>query len=185
MSPPSCANPRKLALVDARLVVAQGDVLDPPSIASVLNGADAVVSTIGISSLKPTTLYSDGTRNIIAAMKAQGPRRLISISAAGFHIDKNDPVLMRYALKPLISGILKEHYADLMRMERIIAESGVDWTVVVPPKLTDGPRTGHYRVAINENVRNSWSISRADIADYVVAHLPSPAVQSSLVYVAY
>ena len=178
-------DPRKLTLAHERLVVAQGDVLDLPSIARTLDGAEAVVSTIGLDTFKPTTLYSQGTRNIIAAMKGKGLRRFIGVSASGFHIDENDPPLLRYLGKPIISRILKEMYADLARMERIVRDSDCDWTIIVPPKLTDGPRTGNYRVAINVNVRNGWSISRADVAHYAVAHLESSTLRPSLVFLAY
>ena len=56
--------------------------------------------------------------------------------------------------------VLKEMYTDLVRMETVVQKSTLDWTIVRPPRLTDGPRTGHYHAAINEHLRKCWSISR-------------------------
>jgi putative NADH-flavin reductase len=60
-----------------------------------------------------------------------------------------------------------------------------DWTIVVPPRLTDGPRTGHYREALDVNVRSGLSISRADVADYIVKDLARATPQRGLAFIAY
>jgi putative NADH-flavin reductase len=80
--------------------------------------------------------------------------------------------------------VLKESYADLVRMESVIAESDRDWTIVVPPRLTDGPRTERYREAIDVNVRNGQSISRADVAHYIVKHLAKATPRPALAFLA-
>jgi putative NADH-flavin reductase len=69
-------------------------------------------------------------------------------------------------------------------MESVIAESDRDWTIVVPPRLTDGPRTGRYREELDVNVRNGQSISRADVADYIVKHLAKATPRPALAFVA-
>lgn len=58
--------------------------------------------------------------------------------------------------------------ADKRRMEDVVRASGLDWTIVRPPRLTDGPRTGTYRTATDRNVRGGLRLSRADLADYVL-----------------
>jgi putative NADH-flavin reductase len=177
-------DPGKLNLRHERLDVVRGDVLDGATVRSAIVGHDAVVSAMGVRDRAPTTLYSEGARNALTAMTAEGIRRYIAISASGFHRDANDPFLLRYVLKPIVSQVLKVHYADLVRMESIIAESDRDWTIVVPPRLTDGPRTGRYREALDVNVRNGQSISRADVADYIVKHLAKATPRPALAFVA-
>jgi putative NADH-flavin reductase len=177
-------DPGKLSLRHERLAIVRGDVLDGETVRTAIVGHDAVVSALGVRDRAPTTLYSEGARNALTAMTAEGIRRYIAISASGFHRDENDPFLIRYVLKPIVSLLLKESYADLVRMESIIAESDRDWTIVVPPRLTDGPRTERYREELDVNVRNGQSISRADVADYIVKHLAKATPRPALAFVA-
>jgi putative NADH-flavin reductase len=177
-------DPGKLTLRHERLAIARGDVLDQDALRSAIVGHDAVVSAMGVGNRAPTTLYSEGARNTLAAMTAEGVRRYVAISASGFHRDENDPFLLRYLLKPIVSQVLKEHYADLIRMESVIRASDRDWTIVIPPRLTDGPRTQRYREELDVNVRNGQSISRADVADYIVKHLAKATPGPALAFVA-
>jgi putative NADH-flavin reductase len=78
--------------------------------------------------------------------------------------DPGDGFWMRHLLSPLIKAILRSHYADLARMEDVLRQSALDWTVVRPPRLTDRPLTGKYRTAIGRNVLGGAVISRADVA---------------------
>lgn len=156
------------------------------TLVSAVAGQDVVVSTIGVNSLKPTTLYSVGARNVVTAMKAGGISRFFGIGANAMHIDANDAPLLRYVAKPIVARILREHYADIARMEGIVENSGLDWTIVVPPRLTAGPPTGKYRTALNENVRGGKpAISRADCADYIVQHFNGHNSVSGLVFIAH
>jgi putative NADH-flavin reductase len=177
-------DPAKLTERHERLAAVRGDVLDGAAVRSAIAGHDAVVSAMGVRDRAPTTLYSQGARNALTAMTAEGIRRYIAISASGFHRDENDPFFLRYVGKPIISQLLKEHYADLVRMETVIAESDRDWTIVVPPRLTDGPRTGRYREALDVNVRNGQSISRPNVADYIVKLLAQPTPRPALAFIA-
>jgi uncharacterized protein YbjT (DUF2867 family) len=65
-------------------------------------------------------------------------------------------------------------YADLAQMEDVLAGSGLDWTVVRPPQLTDMPFTGRYRTAYGQNIRGGWSVSRADVAHLMLRVLEQP-----------
>ena len=178
-------DPRKLILSHERLAIVRGDVLDREAVRIAVRGHEAVVSTMGVRSRERTTLYSEGARNTLAAMRAEGIRRYIGISASPLHRGENDSFLMRSVLKPLITRVLKEHYADLARMESVILASDLDWTIVAPPKLTDGPRTRRYREALDVDVRNGLSISRADVADYIVKLLAQPTPRPAFAFVAY
>jgi uncharacterized protein YbjT (DUF2867 family) len=65
-------------------------------------------------------------------------------------------------------------YDDLARMEDILRDSGLDWTILRPPQLTGKPLTGRYRTARGQNVRGGRSIPRADVAHYMLAVLAQP-----------
>ena len=127
-------------------------------------------------------VYSDGVGNILQAMQPAGVHRLICISATGL-----DPgqFLQHYIAKPILWRILHNMYTDLACMEERVKGSAVDWTIIRPPQLNDKPRTGRYQVAYNKHLPAAWSISRADLADYIVQHLADPATYRAWVEVAY
>ncbi|MEO8396285.1 MAG: NAD(P)H-binding protein, partial [Chloroflexota bacterium] len=70
-------------------------------------------------------------------------------------------------------------------MEKEVSASNLDWTILRPPQLTNGARTGQYQSAINEQLTHGSKISRADVADYIVAHLNDKATYRGLVETAY
>jgi putative NADH-flavin reductase len=149
---------------------------DPATLRSAIDGADAVLSGLGARLKADRGVAARGTRAIIQAMCAVGVRRIIVVSAAPIgtfpssgrpnppQYDPGDGFIMRHVLAPVIKAALHEHYTDLARMEDAIRESGTAWTIVRPPRLTNGPMTGHYRTAYGQNVRRGLSISRANVA---------------------
>ena len=160
-----------------RLTVAKVDVLDAPQVTAVLEGADAVLSSLGVPyGNKLITTYSAGTANIVAGMKANAVRRLVATSSSA-----TDPAVrfknsgggaLLEALKPLvIFGFGRTTYADMRRMEAVISGSGLDWTIVRPSGLFDTDAASDYRVAEN-HVRGAFT-SRLDLARFMVAQLES------------
>jgi hypothetical protein len=119
-------------------------------------------------------------------MQATGVRRIVVVSAAPIGTvpspgrpmpprhDPGDGFLMRHLFSHVAKTLFREHYADLALMEDILRDSGLDWTVVRPPRLTDKPLTGRYRVAYGQNVRGGWSVSRADVAQLMLRVLEHP-----------
>jgi uncharacterized protein YbjT (DUF2867 family) len=81
---------------------------------------------------------------------------------------------MRHVLSPLVKTVLRAHYADLALMEDVLHESGLDWTVVRPPQLTDKSLTRDYRIAYQQNVPGGTKISRADVAHCMLRALREP-----------
>lgn len=179
---------RDLARVDTqheRLTALQGDVLNPATLAPAMQGQDAVISTIGVAGRGTTTLYSEGMRHIIQAMRDADVRRLVAVSAAPLSIDSGDTLPSRLLLKPLLLALLKPVYDDMARMEEQIRSSGLDWTIVRPPRLTDKPLTGHYRTALNLSVRGGYTIGRADLAGAILTLLDDPSTIRAAVGIAY
>jgi putative NADH-flavin reductase len=162
-------DPARLTQSHPLLTVLPADVLDPAAIGPAVSGTDAVVSALGSRDGRaPTTFCADSAASVIRAMRAEGVRRLVVVSAGTLPTEGDGPVT-RLILKPMLSALLLKHtIADKRQMEAIVGASGLEWTIVRPPMLTDGPRTGKYRSAVDRNVRGGMRISRADLADCVL-----------------
>lgn len=182
-------HPEQIALRHERLEVVCGDALDPASVEAVINGSDAVVSCLGVTGTaareKPVTLFSASMRNILQAMRKDGVRRLLCISANPLTVGNGDVLFDRVVLKPIVRAIFKATYADVARMEDEVRASDLDWTIMRPPRLTNRPRTDHYRVAFNRNLPRGRFISRADLASAMLKELGDPASSHAAVTVAY
>ena len=153
--------PSAITIRHERLEVIAGDVLDATSVRGPIVGQDVVVSALGARDLKPTSIYSEGVANIMQAMQAAQVRRIICVSASGLA-----PAIWWQRLASIMLwGVLKNMYTDLVRMEREVKASNLDWTILRPPQYTNGPRTGQYQSAVNQPLTHGSKISRADIAD--------------------
>jgi putative NADH-flavin reductase len=155
------------------LRVVRADVMDPEAIVPAVENADAVLSVLGHRGPGPARLLADGARSILAAMDKTGMRRLAVVSAAGAYNDPNDGLVTRLLVKPLLQRLLREAFADTHEMDRQVQASGTEWTIVRPPQLTNGPRRGRYRTAIDHTVGRR--ISRADLADATLTAIGDPA----------
>jgi len=164
-------NPGDFTLSDKNLEIIKGDVLQPTTFENAVKGKDAVISCLGSNRKEPTTVYSQGVSNIAKAMGKAGIRRIICISAGAVIVPPNSSFIIKFVVKNILQRLFKHIYADMLRMEAILSKSDLDWTVIRAPRLTNNKRTGKYRIAINEHLSKPSSISRADLADYIVTHL--------------
>ena len=148
------------------LTLIQGDVLDQPAVDRCVEGSGAVVCVLGT---RPGAdpVEARGTERILAAMRKHGVRRLITVTSMGVG-DSIDQVpgffrvLMKLTLKRIMQA--KEE------QERLIMASDLDWTIVRPGGLTDGPRTRSYRSGLDKTIK-ATRVSRADVADFIVGEL--------------
>jgi NAD(P)H-binding len=69
-------------------------------------------------------------------------------------------------------------------MEEIVRASGLDWTIVRPPSLTDKPFTGHYRTRRDLNLRRNFAVSRADVAHLILAVSGDSDTYGDAIYIA-
>jgi putative NADH-flavin reductase len=159
-------DPGKLDVSDPGLTVIAGDVLDPTAVADCLAGTDAVACILGT---KPgqEPIESRGTNVILEQMQASGPRRLVVVSSMGVG-DSIDQVALAFRL--IMQMTLKRIMEDKERQEQLVMASDLDWTIVRPGGLTDGPRTGSYQAGTEKAIR-AGRVSRADVADFVLGLL--------------
>ena len=183
-------DPAKLSVSHTSLTVVKGDILQPATFEKQLAEADLVFSAIGVTGAnffndKPTTLYSEGNASLVSAMQRTGAKRAFFISASAVEISPVLPFYVRFVAKYVIQKILRHMYADLRKMEATIRSTNLDWTIVRPPQLTDGPVTGNYRTAVNAFLKNALKISRADVAHYVIHNAFNEATYKGIVEIGY
>jgi putative NADH-flavin reductase len=167
-------NPARLDdIAQENLHKVRGDVLDSAAVESAVGGHDAVLCAIGAGAGR-TTLREAGTRAIVRAMEKAGVRRLICQSSMGIGDSRtNLGFLTKYVIVPVF---LRHAFADHERQEAVVRESDLDWTIVRPPHLKDGPRTGRYRHGFSPtDAAIEGKISRADVADFMLSQLTDDA----------
>ncbi|WP_432840475.1 NAD(P)-dependent oxidoreductase [Dactylosporangium sp. CA-092794] len=168
---------------------------DAEALAGAVAGRDAVLSALGIrvpemrarrakDKAARSTVQADGARAQVAAMQATGVRRLITVDASGRVADEGDGPVMRLIAKPLVQRVLREGFEDLAAAEAILRASDLDWTLIAPPRLTDGPHRA-YRTVLDINVRGGRLLSRADVADAMFRALEEPTWIHRRVNIAY
>jgi putative NADH-flavin reductase len=146
------------------LQVVQGDVADMATVEKAVQGQDAVLSALGSTSLKRNPALTQGVENIVKAMEQHNVTRLVYQSSLGVGDSrKRVGFLIRYIIIPLV---LRNAIADHEDKERIIKQSDLDWVIVRPAGLTQGPRTGEYKAG--EDIEFGARISRADVADFML-----------------
>ncbi len=164
--------PERLTLTHGRLETVKGDILDGEAVEAALAGHDAVVTAIGIGpTRKPVSVFSQGTRNVLAAMQKLGIRQLIAVTGIGAGDSRGhggffyDRIVQPLALKTI--------YEDKDREEALIRASHTNWTIVRPGFLNDDASETRYRVISDLEGITSGDIARADVAHFIVSALES------------
>lgn len=163
-------SPHKLQLEHPRLKKIAGDFHQQASVDAAVQGHEAVLITASATSLKGfkenPSYFSQGTRFAIDAMKAHGVKRLVVLSALG--TGESRKLVSFFVDKLFVSFLLKAPFEDHARQEQLVRESGLDWVIARPGRLTNGPARGRYvkQVALE---RVPSAIARADVADFLVA----------------
>lgn len=162
--------PAAVQLRHASLRVQQGDILDYCAVETAVRGQDAVLCALGVRQVGKNTILSDGTRNLIEAMEKMQVRRLIVESSLGVGDSRGQlgPMHNWFVLPFLLRNI----FADKETQESLIRASRLEWIIVRPAILTNGPRTGRYKAgfaANNQSIKRK--ISRADTAEFMLKQL--------------
>ena len=137
-----------------------------------MKGHDAVLSAIG-GGLFDTTIRTNSARAVLEAMQRTGVRRLIIMSSL-----LNEPILRSRILS---HSMLAAPAKDQRSMEPLVTASAVDWTIIRPPLLTNGPLTGNAQLATANKGRSS--VSRADVAKLMIDLVESDVSKRQIVWV--
>jgi putative NADH-flavin reductase len=162
-------SPEKFGARPEGLSVQQGDPRDAAALAAALPGHDAVLSALGPPGPRRSTILGESARSTVSAMQSAGIRRLLIVSAAILFEDLGllAALLRRTLLRNVVIGSGE--------MERIVAASDLDWTIVRPPRLTNGPLTRRYHVADDRFPPGKQTLSRADVAHFLLDELDQRA----------
>jgi uncharacterized protein YbjT (DUF2867 family) len=177
--------PDDFPFADPRLTIVGADVRDASSLVDVVDGADAVLSTLGVPfSRKPIDTYSVGIGNVIAAMRKASVQRLVVVSSTGaYHYPgRRDTPLSLRLFEPVITRTIgKTTYDDQRRMEDIVRDSGLDWTIVRPSGLFELPESTNYVAGEVDPV--GGFTARIDLADYMIKLAADPSTTRKTVVV--
>ncbi|MDH4343486.1 MAG: NAD(P)H-binding protein [Nitrospira sp.] len=151
----------------------QGSATNPNDVRAAVEGADAVLVTLGVKSPFATTLFSDSARILLQTIREMGSSPTLIVLTgfgAGDSWGYNS-----IPMKVLFTLFLKRAYVDKSEQEQLIASGYSRWAMVRPGRLTNGAMTGHYRVLDNlEEGMRVGAISRADVAHFMVAQAENP-----------
>ena len=158
----------RLTVVHPRLAVVVGDATYAPTLEDAMDGKAAVLSALGAGNSLRSQIASRAMAALIPAMRARALKRLIVLSAFGVGASfEQASLLQRLAYRTL----LRQIFADKAQADAMLRASGLDWTLVYPTLLTNGARTGRYRVGERLEMRGMAKISRADVAAFMLAQL--------------
>jgi putative NADH-flavin reductase len=162
-------NPSAVAPRDYRPRVLEGNALDPEAVGVAVAGQDAVLSALGTRSTKPTTLFSASTANLVGAMKKHGVCRLVCVTGIGTGDSRGHGGFLYDRV--LLPFVVRNQYEDKDRQEDIIKRSGLEWVIVRPARLTNEAATGEYQVFLSGDSYRATTISREDVAAFMLAQL--------------
>ena len=163
-------SPSKLMKEHPHLTLFQGDSTDAAAVSKALAGQQAVISALGPARPAEPGMLETSARHIVAAMKEQDMYRLISTSGAGVWQPQDQPKFADYFIATLLHLFAREVERDAFASVDVIKGSNLDWTVVRFPRLTNGPRTGKYRLGYIGK-ESSVQLSRADAAEFILKEL--------------
>jgi putative NADH-flavin reductase len=162
-------DPSRVVPRDPRIRIVQGDVLDPQALDRAVAGQDAVIYSIGAPNRRPTTLFSESTRLLIAAMEKHGVRRLVAVTGIGAGDSRgHGGFLYDKIIFPLLT---RNIYRDKDRQEELIRNSKLEWVIVRPASFRDGRVRGQFRVETNLKGVILRRIPRAEVARFVLDQL--------------
>lgn len=175
-------NPSRVRARHRRLKVVAGEAFDPESVREAVAGNEAVISVLGSREPSnplyphrpgdPNGVASAGSENIVAAMKEHGLRRFVCQTAWGVGESRRNPGFAgAFFMRVLVPPLLRDEYADKEAQEEVVRESDLDWIIVRPMILTNGPWTNQYRAGVDLKPGRRPYISRADVADFLMSQL--------------
>jgi uncharacterized protein YbjT (DUF2867 family) len=159
-------SPEKMEYEDPAITKRTGDGYNEASIVAALEGADAVITTVGKTNLrdKRFDLSTAAHHAVIAGMKAHKIQRLLVISSIG----AAQGIKRKGLQRNIYLWLRRKYYLDMFQMEQNIAASDVDYTLLRAPLLYDGPAKNDYSILDTEDYLDLPRVSRTDIADFLI-----------------
>lgn len=145
-----------------KLSIIVGQATRYEDVKKAMAGHDAVISCVGGPGMKPATVITDITKNVVDAMNETGVKRIAQVASAGVHGE------LKGVMGKIVSFMLKNPLKDHKGAYEKLKEGGVDYTLARPMSLKEGSFTGVYRESEAGIPDGGKSISRADVASFLL-----------------
>ena len=180
--------PEKFSFRD-KVHVVQGSAFDPAAVRQTVDGADVVFSALGAHSpLRNENVLPRAVPIIVDAMQRASVRRIIVLGSAGALPDSlgKQPAWRRWFVQNIVyNTFLKWPVSEQIAQYKILSASDLDWTMVMPPMLTNSGGHGSYRIDAAALPRNGSKISREDVADFMMQQINNPQWIKKGVYISW
>lgn len=177
-------SPEKITTKHEQLTLVKGDVLNYDDVRKTVADTDLVVSVFGHVKGSPEWLQTNGTKNIVQAMKEVKVGRIISLSGGGLPFEKDEPKFADKAIRFIMKVAVPKVLNDAIEHAKVLRNSGLDWVIVRGPRLTEDPKKGEYRVGW-VGVNASSKLGRADLADFIVQLVEDTQYDHQMPFVSY
>lgn len=169
------------------LKIVEGDIFDATAVNAAINGCRAVLSALGARTLKKENILGRALPNILAGMDKHYIQRIIVLGAAGakYPAGKYQTGWFRLVMGLAKTTLLRHAFADQAVQEKLLEQSGMDFTIVRPPRLNDKAGPGEVRVLPDGLPSGGWQIRRSDVADFMLQQLTDPRFHRQGVYISY
>jgi putative NADH-flavin reductase len=171
-----------------RVRIVEGNAFDPAAVRRTVEGADVVLSALGARSWRKEEVLERAVPLIVQAMRETGVRRIIALGSAGAEAGSlsKQPAYSRWIAENIIyKTFLKWPVASQIAQWKTLSASGLNWTMVMPPKLENALARGRYKVDGEALPRNALRISRADVADFMMQQIGNPQWVGKGVYISW
>ncbi len=166
----------QLGLESPYLNVIKGNIFDKNLVKDIIDKSDLVISVLAFTpklfGQKSTELYSKTASVLVETMSELNLKKLVFCTSAGVEDDPNEIWFYKHILKPFY---LKKGYKDMQLAEKIITNSTLDWILVRPSRLTNGALTTQFRISERFRPKEGSSISRADLAFFILNQITNTA----------
>lgn len=160
--------PEKITATGEHLRVLRGNLLQVDEMASAVQGSDAILSAFGPTTLRRTHLRRDFGRVLVKAMRSTGVTRVIHVTTA-FLFGEGGPIF-----SVMSKTVFRNVTVDHRESEQEITRPDLAWTLLRPPRLLDAKPTGHPRILANHLPKGGFTISRADVAAFMLQEATTP-----------
>lgn len=176
-------NPEKITTKTNKLTIIQGDVLNATDVQKTVQGSDIVVSLFGHVKGSEEWLQTNGTKNIISAMKLFGVPKIISLSGGGLPFpEKDEPKIADKIIRTIMKIVVPKILNDAIEHHKVLAESGLNWTIVRGARLTNDPKSNQYKVGW-VGLNATTITSRADLADFILKQVDDDTFDGQMPFV--
>lgn len=178
-------NPATISQQSMNLTLLKGDVLNAADVAETIKSCDVVVSLFGHVKDSPAWLQTDGTKNIVEAMKLYGIKKILSLSGGGLPFPaKDQPKFADKLIRTIMKLVVPKVLNDAVAHHEVLENSNLDWVIIRAPRLNNDSPKGTYRVGW-VGVNASTKISRADLADFIITQVEENNFIHQMPFVSY